>query len=193
MTSWAWLPPVLYAESALATALAWAVYKRRPEHRPIAWLLTIGLTSDVALRMLHVWYFDEAVARLGVDTPWHGWPRVVGHVSDALSIAWPAAVAGAAVAAFLGRKPWAVLGSYVVCVSGFVVWHPVTGNGSQAKALAACELAATLVAVGCALTWYRTSTKSATTARNCPVFRPRWPKPDGTRSFPRLIVAARTR
>src|SRR5262245_22335748 len=99
-----WLAPAFYVASAIATSLAWALARRKPEHRPIAYLLTASLASDLgqyALRPLLLHW----IAALG-DATWTGWPRVAAHAYQALFMVWPAALAATALVVFLGRKPW---------------------------------------------------------------------------------------
>ena len=39
---------------AIAASLAWGLARRRPDHRPIAWMLTIGLVGELAQHLLDV-------------------------------------------------------------------------------------------------------------------------------------------
>src|SRR5689334_14902241 len=96
---------VLYA---IVVAFSWAVAKRRPDHRPIAALLTFGIVSDIAREALRMFVFVPAHERFGAE-PFTGWPRVAGHVEEALFLGWVAGVASVAVWVFLKRRPWAVL------------------------------------------------------------------------------------
>src|SRR5271170_1747470 len=114
----------LYALSVLATVLAWTLARRSAEHRPIAYLLTVGLASDLAVKALRWFYLNDVIARRGVDVRWLGVERAAGHATDALTMTWPAALVGAALVVFLARRPWPALAGYVVAVSVLVITHP---------------------------------------------------------------------
>lgn len=165
--TWAWLPPVLYALSAVNVVLAWLLTGREPEHRPLAVALTVGLVSDAAIKALRVLYLDAAIGRLGLQSEWSGGPRLAGYVTDALSLAWPAAVAGATVVLFVERSALLALGGYAALVAALTVFHAVAGTEALARDLTFAELVCCLVALGCAVTWYTRSKKSATTAQAC--------------------------
>lgn len=157
-----WLAPLLYALSAVATVLAWVVARRHPAHLPVALLLTVGLVADIVRRAITRSVLLPEIARIG-DAPFTGWPRVAAHVDDALFIAWPAALAGAALVAFLGRRAWPVAVAYLVTLTGVVVAYPATRGAVLARVYSAAQLAAVMVALGCAITWYRKPTAEKTT------------------------------
>lgn len=167
--TWEWLVPILYGLSAVATASAWALYMRTREHLSVAVLLSTGLASDLAIKALRDLYLNDITARLGVNAPWFGWPRIAGHMTDALSMAWPAAIAGAAYLAFLQRRPWPVVAAYTLTMAGLVIVHPIAGDGSLGRALTAVELVSVMVALGCAATWYQRSGERTTSAQACMV------------------------
>jgi len=156
----------LYALSAVATSLAWVLAQRKPEHRPIAALLAVGLGTDLARRVLRATYLGAEINRLGHDTPWTGWPRVAATASHALFLAWPAALVGAALVVFLARRAWPSMAAWAVAVSAIVITHPIAGNGSLGRMLTGMHLASLAAAVGCGLTWYLgPSRKQTTTAQ----------------------------
>src|SRR5258705_458631 len=101
-----WLVPLTYALSLCATALAWVVARRRAEHRPIALLMTAGLASDVARRLLYVHALVPGYAR-AAGGPLTGWARITAHVDNAFFLVWFAAFTAAAMAIFIKRRPWA--------------------------------------------------------------------------------------
>lgn len=152
----------LYALSALATALAWILARRRAEHHPVAVLLTVGLGADGARQVLRTLYLNAAMQRLGADVPWTGPARLAATLSHALFLAWPAALVGAALVVFLRRRAWPAGAAHLATVAAIVVVHPIAGNGSLARALTAVQLAAVLSSLGCALTWYLRPTKEPT-------------------------------
>jgi len=156
----------LYALSALATALAWMLARRRAEHRPVAVLLTVGLGADVAQRTLRTFYLGAVTQRLGADIPWTGLARLAATFFHALFLAWPAALLGAALVVFLRRGAWPAGAAYAAGIAWIVVVHPIAGNGSLAQALTAAQLAAVLASLGCGLTWYlRPTTEPTSTAQ----------------------------
>jgi hypothetical protein len=157
---------VLYLLSVVATGLAWTLARKRPEHKPIAVLLSIGLGTDLARRALRALYLGEAIKRLGSDTPWTGPERIAAIVSHALFLAWPAAMTGAALTVFLGRRAWPVVVAYAALITAIVIVHPIAGNGSLGRMLTAAQLASVAVSIGCGLTWYLSrSTKPTSTAQ----------------------------
>ena len=156
----------LYALSALTTVLAWMLARYRAEHRPVAVLLTVGLGADVAQRILRTFYLNAAIEQFGTDVPWIGTARLAANLSQALFLAWPAALVGAAIVVFLRRSAWPAGAAYAAAVAGIVVVHPIAGDGSLARALTAAQLAAVLAAIGCGLTWYlRPSDELTSTAQ----------------------------
>jgi hypothetical protein len=161
-----WLVPALYVVSAIATALAWVLARRKPEHRPIAYLLSAGLASDLGQLALRP-FLLHWIATLG-DATWTGWPRVAAHANQALFMLWPATLAATSLVVFLGRKPWVVVVCYGVVVAEIVEWHPKASDGSLPRVYAMVQTAALLVAVGSAAMWYLSSRETrgrATTAQ----------------------------
>jgi hypothetical protein len=144
----------LYALSAVATVLAWALARRRQEHRPVAVLLTVGLAADIATRALRAFYFARVIGELGTDARWTGVPRIMGHVADAVLLSWPATLAGAALVAFAGRRWWYATIGYAVALCVLIVVHPFAGDGSLASAIRTVHIIALAVAIGSAATWY---------------------------------------
>jgi hypothetical protein len=68
-----------YVFSITATVLAWAIVAQRPEHRPVALLLSLGLAADLAQRVL-------VSAVLNVPGPYAGGARLAFHVQEAAFI-----------------------------------------------------------------------------------------------------------
>jgi hypothetical protein len=161
-----WLLPALYALAATATILAWALALRRPEHRPIAYLLTVGLGSDAARHVLTVKVIRPAALAFG-DTPWTGSARGAAIVDEVLFIAWSVAMVGAALVVFLDRRAWPALASYAALVVWIAAAHPMMLDGSLPRFYTVVQLASSAVCVGCALTWYIGAHKPATTAQTC--------------------------
>lgn len=141
-----------YVFSALAALLAWRLAARRPDYRPVALLLTLGLGIDVARRALGLFVISPARVTFGT-APFVGFARAAGHVDSALFLAWPAGLAALAIFVFSRRRSWAVLAIYVVAVVVLVIAYPLTRGDVLRRAYLAAELAALLIAVGTFLMW----------------------------------------
>lgn len=150
---------VAYVATAAAAALAWAIARRRPDHRPIAWLLTLYPFVNLARRALRELVFTparDALRAQGLDpaaVPFTGWERVAVDLDGALFIAWPAGVAALAIWAFTKRRPWGVAIAYAGAVAFMVATYP-RGADLQRFYLAV-ELAAMCASLGCLLIWFR--------------------------------------
>jgi hypothetical protein len=155
----------IYLALAAAVALAWILASRRPEHRPVALLLSVALVSEAAERAWDASVIAPLRDSLGVAVPWTGWARAAGLLADAITLVWPAAVVAAVLVVFAGRRPWAALAGWACVLVVFAVVHPFAGNGSQARALAVVDVLATLVSLGIVLAWYRRTTRPASSAQ----------------------------
>jgi hypothetical protein len=154
----------LYALSALATVLAWTLARRNRTHRPIAWLLSASLGSDLVRHALRVLYVIPVLAPLRGGARLSGWPYAVAIINDALFLVWPASIVACVVAVFLRRRAWPVAVAYAVVVAAFAAFHPRESTGTLGRAHNACELLALTVAIGAGATWYRESEEPTSTA-----------------------------
>jgi hypothetical protein len=141
-----------YALSALVTALAWLLTRRRPEHQPIALLLTLGLLSDAARRLLHIFVLVPAHARMDPG-PLTGAARAAFHVEQALFLAWPAGLVAAALTIFLRRRPWLVAVAWSLAVAVLALSYPGTRGDVLRRAYLALELATIAVSSGAVIQW----------------------------------------
>ena len=141
----------LYLLSALAALLAWAVARRHRDHRPVALLLTYGVASDLARRLL--WTLLPP-PRLGAP-PLQGLARVFGHLEHALFLGWSFGVAALALWTLARRRPRLIAVLYVAAVAGLVVGYPAIRGDALRRYYLAVELAAALVGVACGVSWYR--------------------------------------
>jgi hypothetical protein len=155
----------IYILEIVAITTAWALTQRRREHLPIAALFSIGLLSDLATLALKA-PLAEATEHYG-NAPWMGADRALGHLSDAATLAWPAALVGVALAAFLRRSPWPAVAAYAFALLTMVLLHPIANDGSLARALTALQLAAVLASFGCAITWYLRPHEGTSSAQAC--------------------------
>jgi hypothetical protein len=93
--------PLLVAgdvSSVTATVLAWPIVAQRPEHRPVALLLSLGLAADLVQRVL-------VSAVLNVPGPYAGGERVAFHVQEAAFIAWTFGIVATVIAVYAKRRP----------------------------------------------------------------------------------------
>jgi hypothetical protein len=157
-----WLVPILYALSALATVLAWALAFRRAEHRPVAYLLTIGLATDAARHVLTVFVIRPIAVSFG-NAPWTGWARAAGVLDESLFMAWPVAIIGASLVVFLKRRVWPAWVTYAALIAWVAIAHPMTLDGSLQRFFTAVQLVSSMIAIGCGLTWYRSDSKTQST------------------------------
>jgi hypothetical protein len=142
-----------YALSLVAAATSWPVARRRPEHAPVAYLLTFGLASDLARRAMRTLVIAPALAALN-GAPATGWIRVVCNIEQTLFLAWPAGVAAVAMRVLLGRRPWPIALGYTAGVLGIVVFgYPSIRGELLRKAYLGFDLACLMVAVGCVVHW----------------------------------------
>jgi len=94
---------VVVVLSGVATALAWHLARERPDHRPVAALLTLGFISDLARQALRIAVFLPARERFA-GAPYTGWTRVAADADNALALAYPAAIVAGALWVFLRRR-----------------------------------------------------------------------------------------
>lgn len=136
----------------VAVALAWGVARRRPEHRPVAALLSVGLVADLVRQAIGVLVLQPTRAASG-GAPFSGQARAAFHVDEALFLAWPAAVAACAVAVYLRRRPWPVALVYVVATIAVCAAYPMLRGPALARAYFGAELAGVAVALGSFIMW----------------------------------------
>jgi hypothetical protein len=138
--------------SATVVLAAWAVARRRPEHRPIASLLSAGLVADLARQGIGVYVLQPTRAAAG-GLPFTGAARFAFHVDQALFLSWPAALAACAVLVYLGRRPWPVALVYGLAVTLFTMAYPALRGAPLGRAYLGAELAALAVCLGTFITW----------------------------------------
>jgi hypothetical protein len=147
----AWFAGVVLA--GLVVALAWAVTRRRPEHRHVAGALSVGLAADLGRQALVMWILRPARAASG-GAPLSGLARVACDVDTALFLVYPAALAALSLWTFLRRRPWPVLGVYVLAVAGLAIAYPASRGDALARAYMAAELASLAVTIGAFIMWF---------------------------------------
>jgi len=144
---------VLILLASIVVALAWVVVRRRPDHRPVAAVLTVGLVSDVARQALRVAVFLPARERLH-GAPFTGWVRVAADVDNALFLAYPAAIVALMVVVFLRRRAWPVAVLWALAVAALAIAYPASRGAVLSRCYLAAELAAVAMTVGAAVTWF---------------------------------------
>ena len=145
-----WL--VVVVLSAITTALAWRLARERPDHRPVAALLTLGFAADLARQTLRIAVFLPARDRFA-GAPYAGWTRVAADVDNALVLAYPAAIVAVALWVFLRRRPWPVAVFWAVAVAALAVAYPVTRGAVLSRCYLGAELVAIAVTLGAAAMW----------------------------------------
>jgi hypothetical protein len=148
---------------AASVVLAWGLTWKRPEHRPVALLLSVGLAADVGRHVYDLAVLGPLRDSLGVEVPWTGWARVAALVAHALTLVWPAAIVAAVLVVFAGRKPWVAIIGWVAVLAVLAVAHPLAE--SQARALSAVQILAVVISAGIVIAWYLRSTKPSGSAR----------------------------
>jgi hypothetical protein len=147
----------------VAVSFAWKLTARRPEYRPIAILLTVGIAADMLYLGWSVAVLGPLARSLGVAVPWTGWARVAGVVANALSLVWPASLVATALV-MTKAKPWIAIAGWVLAVLAFVVLHPIAGDGSQEQLLLVVRAAAALATTAIGITWIQRPNREPATA-----------------------------
>jgi len=85
---------------AIASATAWALARRTPDHHPVAWLLSWGLASDLGQSALRAWLagYRDPSGRVLADAA----PRAALALAQAFHVSWPLALAATVAGAFSG-------------------------------------------------------------------------------------------
>ena len=151
----------LYLLAAATTLLAWVVARLRPEHRPVAWLLSVGLASDLTQRAIRLGVLAparEAMRAHGIDpavTPFAGAVRIAFHVSQAAFLSWIFGVAALSLWAFAGRRPRIAALGYGLTLLVLVLGYPALRGDALHRVYLGIELAALFVSLGCLIQWLR--------------------------------------
>ena len=74
-------------------------------------------------------------------------------LANGLALLWPAALVGAALVVFAGRRPWAAIAGWACALAVLTVVHPA--GADQARAFALVQLLAVASAAAVGVTWYR--------------------------------------
>ena len=128
--------------------LAWMLARKRPEHRAVAVLLSVGFAADIVHPAL-----DAMAAPPQADpvNQWLAW--IAGVLGNGLALLWPAALVGAALIVFAGRKPWAAIAGWACALALLVLLHPA--REVHARAFSLVQALAVACAVGIGVSWYR--------------------------------------
>jgi hypothetical protein len=133
----------------LAAVTAVLVARRREEHRPIAWFLTLVAVTDLPEIVLVV----LGVATRLPDAPFTGLARLGLHVRQALYLTWPFGFMATCIAVFLRRNPWPLGILYGIAVAAFALSYPEIRGADMAKAYLAIEIGCLLVGFGVLVQW----------------------------------------
>lgn len=146
-----WRLALGFACQAAVIALAWAVCRRRREHRPFALFASAMLAVDVVRLVIMA-----ACPWILLPGPFTGARRLLFHFDQALFISWPVAVASMAWAIFLRRKPWPPLLAGALVEVALVLGYPSTFRGAVlGRAYAVIHGAALVASIAAVVAWVR--------------------------------------
>ena len=143
------IPILLYVFALVAAALARAVARGRPVYRPIAWLLTFQIVTDLLALGIRELIFSSF-------GPWPatGWLRVVFHVDQALFVAWRVGIVALAALYFGKKKPWLVFEVHAVVELALILGYPTVRGDLLQRAYLAIELVCLCASLGFFIKWY---------------------------------------
>ncbi len=141
----------LFILSAAATVLAWRIGTTRPQHRPIAWALSVHFGASVVRALI----LSRFPANPDPSAPQRtGAALAALYVSRALFIAWPYALAAAAVHVLARRRAWPVALVYIAAVGLLVLGYGWLRFDALRKAYLALELVALAIGLASVAKWY---------------------------------------
>jgi hypothetical protein len=140
---------VLLGLVGVSAIMAWALAQRRSDHRPIAWLLSVGFFGDAMQWALSVHVIAPLRTALG-EGPWTGWADVAGCIVDAVWLAWPAAVLGAAIKVYTNWSTWLALAGWALALAATRSIDAEPGG-----VLTAAQATAAAISVAIATAWLR--------------------------------------
>jgi hypothetical protein len=150
---------------AIASVLAWVLAARRPEHRPAAIVLTVGMAVDVIGHLYDGVVLAPIRAELGMQAPWTGWARAAGALAHAIALLWPATLVGCALVAFPGKRPWPAFAGWAAFVVVLAMTHPMASDGSLQRFLTAAQSVGALTAAVIVARWFFRATRAANSAQ----------------------------
>lgn len=156
---------VAFVLQVVAAALAGVVARGRPEHRPVALFLG-GMTVAAAARWVLLTWWVVPFQATFPDAPLTGGALIAAHVDTALWLAWPAGLAAMAIAVYLRRRPWVVLGAWVVATGAIMAAYPATRGDTLRRCYLAALLLSLVASFGSIGTWAR-KRESMTLPRAC--------------------------
>jgi hypothetical protein len=154
------------ASCATAAVLAWLIATRHPEHRATAALLSTLLGLQMAVLALDSALLGPLRAELGVHAPWTGWAWAASLLTNALELAWPAAILGTAIVVFARKKPWPAVVAWAAAVVAYAALHPIAGDNSQPHFRATADMLGALSAALLGISWYRRRADAARPAHH---------------------------
>lgn len=134
-----------------AAALAWTIARRRPEHRPIALALSVGLVADAGQALL----IHSFPPNLDPSAPLRTGGRLIAaYLGRALYLAWPYALAAAATTVLGHRRAWPLALLYAAGVAVVVLGYSWIRFDVLRKTYLALELVALAFGVASLARWY---------------------------------------
>jgi hypothetical protein len=138
---------------AIVAVLAWLIALRRPHHKPVAWFMTVSLTTDVIRQALDRLILAPDRAQIGT-VPFTGWARVAFHFDEAFFVLWRAGIIALVVFVFLKVRPWPVVVVYTLTVMVLVFGYPTIRGETLGRIYLGVELATIAVTIGSFTTWF---------------------------------------
>ena len=150
----------LYLLATTAAVLAWALSRRNPQHRIVAWCFTAYVVANAARGLLLAYVLPPP------DGPPLEGPLLIALYADrALYLVWRACLAAMAVLVLLRRRIWPVGVVYAASVVALALAYPVTRGEVLRKVYLAADLAALFVGIASLAVWVRRREPSDLTAR----------------------------
>ena len=137
----------------VAFAGAIVLARRHKEYAPVAWLLGLGVVSDIVRPALSI-----LVLGFGPPggLPYQGFERLCFHMEQAVFVAWPFGITALALHTLAGRRVWPIAVAYLVAVAGLALGYPTVRRELLQSVYLGVWLAALLVCLVAVYIWWRT-------------------------------------
>lgn len=136
---------------AATVALAFALARRRPEHRPVALWAGAALGSELVRLAILTW-----CPWIMVGGPHEGRRQAIFHLDQALFLVEPVGLAALSWVTLLRRRPWAPLAAGSVVLAALVLGYPAPFRGAAlGTAYAVVHAAACVATVASFAAWTR--------------------------------------
>lgn len=132
----------LYVLLGAAAALAWAIARKRSEHRPLAWALSVALLSEAIIEVL----LEAFPPTLDPSAPPHqGTALLAVYANRALFLVWPGTLAALALRVLARAPAWPAGLAYLAASAYAIGSYPELRFESLRKFYLGVELTALLI------------------------------------------------